>query len=75
MIEQPNTALIWFSGNTSHNDRGSLLAYLPVGQEYSAWFAGFQRTAPDWESDNLRGITLQQLCQLQCGSQAYPLAG
>ena len=74
-FELPNTAMVWFSGNTAHNDRGSLMAYVPINQDYWAWFVGFHKAASGWVPGNLRGITLQQLCQFQDSSQASSLAG
>ena len=40
----PDTALFWYSGNTSINQRGCLMGYIPVAQEqkYWGWYLSFK---------------------------------
>jgi hypothetical protein len=40
---ETGTAIIWYSGNSEHTGRGSVLVYLPVGERYHAWYVGFAR--------------------------------
>jgi hypothetical protein len=59
----PDAALLWFSGNSAPNGRGSVLAYVPSSTGHEAWFAEF-RDAPHWRSTQLVGLTVAQ-----CGGQ------
>jgi len=42
----PNEALLWYSGNSATNGRGSVLAYVLSQGEYEAWYADL--AAPSW---------------------------
>ena len=55
-----NTALVWFSSATSVNGRGALMAYLPDGADWWAWYAGYAKTNA-WEATTLKGISRQEL--------------
>lgn len=68
VVEIPDTAMIWFSGGTANNDRGSLMVYMPIGAEYWAWYVAFRRTDSGWTLSELRGITKEQLRQFQSSS-------
>ena len=51
----PASALFWFSGNTSVNGRGSLMAYLPVEHDHWPWFLAFVRNG-DWKINRRKDI-------------------
>jgi hypothetical protein len=54
-VEEPNTALAWYSGKTKENGRGSLMVYLLVGDAYWAWFVELERKEP-WRITEAREI-------------------
>jgi hypothetical protein len=54
--EEPETALVWYSGNSKANGRGSLLVYLPDCNSYWAWFVELERGEP-WRITEARGIS------------------
>jgi hypothetical protein len=51
----PSSALFWFSGNTLANGRGSLMAYLPVEQDYWLWFLALVRDG-EWKISRRKDI-------------------
>ena len=44
--QEPETALVWYSGNSNANGRGALMAYIPVGTSYWPWYAELERAEP-----------------------------
>jgi uncharacterized protein (DUF4415 family) len=55
-VEEPETALAWYSGNTIANGRGSLMVYLPDGSSYCAWFVDLEHRE-SWQITEARGIS------------------
>ena len=43
----PSAALVWYSGNSTASGRGSIMAYVPMGESYWPWYAGFEK-AKSW---------------------------
>jgi hypothetical protein len=39
----PEAAVLWWSGETRRNRRGSLMAYLPTDEGHAGWYAEFRR--------------------------------
>ena len=62
-IEEPRTALAWYSGNSKQNGRGSLMVYLPEGSSYWGWFVEWERSTP-WRVTESKGITLEEVSLL-----------
>jgi hypothetical protein len=58
--EIPNTAIVWYSGNSKLAGRGSVMAYIPASGSYWAWYAGWKK----WGPSEQHGITRAQLLQL-----------
>ncbi len=56
---KPGIAIVWFSGRSAYNGRGSVMTYLPVGGRYHAWCAGWQST--DWKLAMTKGTAVQDL--------------
>ena len=51
-----DVALVWYSGNSKSNGRGSLMSYLPLDSVYWAWFVDLEQGTP-WRIAEIRGIT------------------
>ena len=52
----PDSALLWFSGNTATTGRGCLMAYLPVvDQEHWPWYLALIRDG-EWKIARRKGI-------------------
>jgi hypothetical protein len=56
----PGTAIIWYSGNSRPAGRGSLLVYLPMGDRYHAWYAGWYENG-EWRLALTKGTAIQDL--------------
>jgi hypothetical protein len=54
-LAAPDNALIWYSGNSKANGRGSLMAYLPLDSTYWPWFVDLEKSDP-WRITEIRGI-------------------
>jgi len=60
----PEAALIWYTGNTVENQRGAIMAYLPVDDGYWTWYVGLIG-GEEWRVSDVKGITrdaFQALC-------------
>ncbi len=55
-----DTAIIWFSGNTNSNKRGSIMAYFPVLADHVAWYAGWTQKE-NWMPSRLKGVSAIEL--------------
>ena len=55
--------MIWFSGNSKQNGRGSLMVYVIEKMNSSAWYASFSRNK-SWAALRLKGISKLELEQL-----------
>lgn len=56
----PGTAIMWYSGSSKHVGRGSLLAYLPMGDRYHAWYAGWSGNG-EWRLALTKGTAVEDL--------------
>ena len=66
-VEAPGETIIWYSGNSKANGRGSLMAYLPLDSSYWPWFVELEKGA-HWRITEIRGIKAEDfsnLAQLQ----------
>jgi len=74
----PETAVVWFSGNSSKNGRGAIMVYIHVKGECSGWYSGWVRNDV-WQSEQLKGISRNELHSLLLLSDfqvaAQPAAG
>ena len=59
----PNALLIWYSGESKRNKRGSLIAYIPEGRSYRYWYAQW-RDLNGWNIVQTDGIQLPDLLKL-----------
>ena len=63
-----DTAIVWYSGNSKVTGRGSLLVYLPMGERYHAWYAGWFGNGA-WRVVLTKGTAVQDLARfIQAGS-------
>ena len=60
----PGMALVWFSSNSERNEKAALMAYIPVGNEYWVWYAGYRRNGA-WKPGQLLGISIDELRGLE----------
>lgn len=56
----PNTAFSWISGNTKHNNRGSIMFYVPTENTHSTSYIGFAKTS-EWSLSKVKGIGASEL--------------
>jgi len=42
----PNSALVWYSGESKATGRGAVMAYVPVGDSYWPWYAALETGEP-----------------------------
>jgi hypothetical protein len=59
-----NAALAWYSGDSLRNRRGSLMTYLPSGEEYWPWYANWDK-GESWRIAQTKQITPEQLSTFQ----------
>jgi hypothetical protein len=60
---EPRTALVWYSGNSRITGRGAVMAYLPIGNSYWAWYAALE-TGDSWHITKTCGIKPEDLSKL-----------
>ncbi len=48
-------AFVWFSSNSAHNQRGSVIVYMVDDSEVDAWYASFERKK-EWLVTRTKGI-------------------
>ncbi len=51
----PNSAFLWFSGNTIKNKRGTVMSYFPFEDEYISMHIEFE--SPEWKAKNSHGLS------------------
>jgi hypothetical protein len=56
-------ALVWFSGDSNKSDRGSVMAYVPVGGSYLPFYVGYIKRE-SWHVVKTIGINQQGLLEL-----------
>jgi len=44
--ESPNSALVWYSGDSKATGRGAVMAYVPAGDSYWLWYAALETGQP-----------------------------
>lgn len=59
----PNTALLWFSGKSETNERGSIMSYIPLQDGYWSWYASYSKK-DSWTSVQLRGISADEFSSI-----------
>jgi hypothetical protein len=68
--EAPKTAFVWYSGNSAANERGALMAYIPVEESYWAWYAAFE-SGKTWKLGKTLLVDPEWFEQLShCGRQS-----
>ena len=68
----PDTACFWYSGDASKVGRGALMAYIPNGTNWTAWYIGAVAGGSVWLPKQRVGITPSELAQFEaaCRSRA-----
>jgi hypothetical protein len=66
-----SACLVWYSGNTIANDRGSLMVYTVRDSQISSWYAAFQRRE-GWSLSKTKGISGAEILRLMGASQPRP---
>ncbi|MBP6840255.1 MAG: hypothetical protein KA190_23350 [Kofleriaceae bacterium] len=56
----PDAAVCWWSGQTTQNARGALMAYVPTTEGHVGWYAEF-RKLETWGVARTRGVTVHEL--------------
>src|SRR5947207_2770595 len=59
---------LWFSGDTLHNGKGSVMGYSVRGQEVDAWFVALERKPAGWRATLHKGIGPRTFEALSCSS-------
>lgn len=57
------TAIVWYSGNSRVNRRGSVMAYMAVGNLYRPWYAGWTE-GQAWHIEHSKGIDKDEVSNL-----------
>ena len=57
----PDTAIVWFSGASAANGRGSVMVYARERVDSYGWYAGWLRTDGTWLPTQLRDISRREL--------------
>ena len=70
-LAAPDTALVWYSGKSKVNGRGSLMSYLSLDSAYWPWFVELEQGDP-WRVTEIRGIKADDFSSL-IGSNRQPL--
>ena len=70
----PGTALVWYSGNSEANGRGSLMVYLPIDSSYWAWYVGLKLGTP-WGVSEYWGIKRDEYASLKEEGAALQVSG
>lgn len=52
----PGEALVWYSGNTVANQRGSLMAYIPTNDGYRTFYVQWLAN-PEWTVSQTKGLS------------------
>jgi hypothetical protein len=68
--EFPESGFYWYSSKTKQNSKGSMMAYMPFGNEMATFYVGFDLINNVWKPTKLVGITEHELqILLQSGKQ------
>ncbi len=62
-IAVPETALVWYSGNSKANGRGALMIYLPIGSSYWPLYVGLKDANP-WRVTDCWNIKHEEYASL-----------
>ena len=65
-------AIMWYSGKSKANGRGSLMSYLPLDSAYWPWFVELKQGNP-WRITEIRGIQAGDFSSL-AGPETLPVA-
>ncbi len=47
---------VWFSSDTKHIDRASIMSYAVEGDSVQSWFASFRRNEGFWKVHRVKGV-------------------
>lgn len=61
--ESPQSALIWYSGESEATGRGAMMAYVPAGDSYWLWYAALETGEP-WRITETWDIKREDLAGL-----------
>ena len=62
----PGAALAWYSSRSAANQRGAAMLYVPDAEGiYSAWYAAFAESTPEWRITRVKGISRSELGALE----------
>jgi hypothetical protein len=64
----PGSALIWYSGSSKKNHRGSLLIYAPEGNAYNSWYAQWEDFG-GWHLAQTKGIKVAEVLKLMSSTE------
>ena len=67
--EAPNTAIIWYSGNSRTAGRGAVMAYIPAQRSYWPWYASWTKS-DRWKLVENWAIKREQLIELMAQTSA-----
>ncbi|MDC1142298.1 hypothetical protein OAU50_04340 [Planctomycetota bacterium] len=59
----PNAVVVWFSGNSRANQRGSLMVYSTHANSAQAWYASFLGDG-SWRIDKQKGVSREEVLRL-----------
>jgi hypothetical protein len=60
---EPDASLLWYSGRTAENERGSVMVYVPALEGYVTWYASIA-TGDELKVVECHGMTASELASL-----------
>jgi hypothetical protein len=60
----PDTALVWFCGNSRKQGRGCVLVYLPDGASHWPWYVSWKKDGESWKVTQTLNISAGELQDL-----------
>jgi hypothetical protein len=67
----PGEALVWYSGNSVANQRGSLMAYIPTDDGYRTFYVQWLAN-PEWVVSQMKGLSPDDLQMLLSDAASKP---
>jgi len=58
-----SAVFIWFSGDTAHEEHGSIMVYSIQGETQGGWYGSFRRRT-DWQLHKVQGLSRSELMGL-----------
>ena len=65
----PGEAIVWYSGNSAANQRGSLMAYIPSGDAYRTFYVQLLAN-PQWVVAQVKGMSPAKFAALVASTMA-----